>query len=81
MTELELQCYEKLAQDLYNKGRSYIEEGNACCEVVSVLYSIEELVLKELEETSITALCEDLDQANIQCIETLKRFGGYNDVI
>ena len=81
MTELELQCYEKLAKDLYNKGRSYIEEGNACCEVVSVLYSIEELVLKELEETSITALCEDLDQANNQCIETLKRFGGYNDVI
>jgi hypothetical protein len=80
MTELELQCYEKLAQDLYNKGRSYIEEGNACCEVVSVLYSIEELV-KRIRRNHITALCEDLDQANNQCIETLKRFGGYNDVI
>jgi hypothetical protein len=80
MTELELQCYEKLAQDLYNKGRSYIEEGNACCEVVSVLYSIEELV-KRIRRNFITALCEDLDQANNQCIETLKRFGGYNHVI
>lgn len=81
MTELELQCYEKLAKDLYNKGRSYIEEGNSCSEVVSVLYSIEELVLKELETTSITALCDDLDQANNQCIEALKQFGGYNHVI
>lgn len=81
MTELELQCYEKLAQDLYNKGRSYIEEGNSCSEVVSVLYSIEELVLKELETTSITALCDDLDQANKQCIDSLKQFGGYNHVI
>ncbi len=81
MTELELQCYEKLAQDLYNKGRSYIEEGNPCSEVVSVLYSIEELVLKELETTSITALCDDLDQANNQCIDSLKQFGGYNHVI
>lgn len=81
MTELELQCYEKLAQDIYNKGRSYIEEGNPCSEVVSVLYSIEELVLKELETTSITALCDDLDQANNQCIDSLKQFGGYNHVI
>ena len=81
MTELELQCYEKLAQDLYNKGRSYIEEGNPCSEVVSVLYSIEELVSKELETTSITALCDDLDQANNQCIDSLKQFGGYNHVI
>lgn len=81
MTELELQCYEKLAQDLYNKGRSYIEEGNPCSEVVSVLYLIEELVLKELETTSITALCDDLDQANNLCIDSLKQFGGYNHVI
>ncbi len=81
MTELELQCYEKLAKDLYNKGRSYIEEGNPCPEFVSVLFSIEELVLKELEATTITALCDDLDQANNQCIEVLKQMGGYNHVI
>ena len=81
MTELEVQCYEKLAKDLYQKGRSYIEEGNACTEIVSVLFSIEELVLKELEATTITALCDELDQANNQCIESLKRFGGYNHVI
>lgn len=81
MTELELQCYEKLAKDLYDKGRSYIEEGNPCTEIVSVLLSIEELVLKELEETTITALCDDLDQANNSCIEALKQFGDYNHVI
>ena len=81
MTELELQCYEKLAKDLYQKGRSYIEEGNACAEIVSVLFSIEQLVLKELEATTITALCDDLDQVNNSLIETLKQFGGYNHVI
>lgn len=81
MTELELQCYEKLAKDLYQKGRSYIEEGNVCTEIVSVLFSIEELVLKELEATTITALCDDLGQANNSLIETLKQFGGYNHVI
>lgn len=81
MTELELECYEKLAKDLYDKGCSYIEEGNACTEIVSVLFSIEELVLKELEVTTITSLCDDLDQANKSCIETLKQFGGYNHVI
>lgn len=81
MTEQEIKCYEKLAKDLYQKGRSYIEEGNACTEIVSVLFSIEELVLKELEATTITALCDDLDQSNNSLIETLKQFGGYNHVI
>ena len=78
MTEQELKCYEKLANDLYKKGKQFISEGNPCTDIVSVLFAIEELVLKELETTTITALVDELDLQDQACRNHLYELGDHN---
>ena len=72
MTEQEIQCYEQIAQFLHNKGKGYIMDGNSCDDILEVLYTIEEIVLQELETTKITTLIDDLDCHNKECQD----FGG-----
>lgn len=67
MTDQEIKCFEDIAVFLYNKGKSYIQDGNTCDEVLDVLWTIEEFVLSERQVTMITALCEDLQQHNTEC--------------
>ena len=69
MTEQEIKCYEQIASFLYNKGKCYIMDGNSCDDILAVLCTIEEIVLQELETTSITAFIDDLDDHNKECQE------------
>ena len=44
-----------------------IMDGNSCDDILAVLCTIEEIVLQELETTSITAFIDDLDDHNKEC--------------
>lgn len=48
-------------------------DGNSCDDILAVLCTIEEIVLQELETTSITAFIDDLADHNKECQE----YGGW----
>lgn len=76
MTDLEIQCFEKLAKHVHSKGVEYLQGGNPCSELVAVLFTIEDLLIKNDGHSSlISALSEDLYTHDQQCLNALRDLG------
>lgn len=76
MTEIEIHCYEKIAQHIHSKGVEMLQGGNACSMPVSVLFYIEDMFrLHEVESSLITALADDLEKHNRECLDALQDMG------
>lgn len=77
MTELE--AFELVARKIHLDGQASIGEGNPCSDSVSVLFYIENYLNDQgIFSAVISALSDDLDRHNRECIEFNWGYG-YDD--
>lgn len=74
MTEIE--ALELIARKIHLDGQECIMGGNPCPEIVSVLFYIENYLNAQGESSPVvSALSDDLDKHNQECIEMLRSLG------
>ena len=77
MTELE--AFELIARQLHLDGVSSIQDGNPCSDTVSVLFYIENYLNDQGTPSAVvSALSDDLDKHNQECIEFNGGYGYEN---
>lgn len=76
MNEAQIKMYENIARDIHKKGVDSLQGGNPCSSEVALLFYIEDMVIRS-DSTSavISALSDDLDTYNQECIELLRFLG------
>jgi len=76
----ELQAFEFIARKIHLDGQSSIMEGNPCSSAVSVLFYLEQLLIEQGTPSAlVSALSDDLDKHNKECIEFCGGRYGYDD--
>lgn len=76
MNEAQIKMYENIARDIHAKGVNYLQGGNPCSNEVALLYYIEYMVVTaECTSAVISALSDDLDKHNQECIQMLCDMG------
>jgi hypothetical protein len=74
MTELE--AFETIARKIHLDGVECIQGGNPCSDTVSVLFYIENYLNDEgIPSPVVSALSDDLDVHNRECIDFLRSMG------
>jgi len=77
MTEIE--AFELIARKIHLDGQSSIMEGNPCSDTVAVLFYIENYLNEQgIYSAVVSALSDDLDTHNSECIEFNGGYG-YDD--
>lgn len=74
MTEIE--AFELIARKIHLDGQECIMGGNPCPETVSVLFYIENYLNEQgIPSPVVSALSDDLEKHNFECIEMLRSLG------
>lgn len=76
MNEAQIKMYENIAKDIHAKGVDSLQGGNPCSSEVALLYYVENMIIQSGSHSAlISALSDDLDTHNQDCIETLQEMG------
>lgn len=76
MNEAQLKMYENIAKDIHTKGVESLQGGNPCSSEVALLYYVENMIIHSGSSSAlVSALSDDLDTHNQECIEMLKEMG------
>ncbi|MFU8925347.1 hypothetical protein [Acinetobacter puyangensis] len=76
MNEAQIKMYENIAKDIHSKGVESLQGGNPCSNEVALLYYVENMIIQSGSESAlVSALSDDLDKHNQDCIETLREMG------
>lgn len=76
MNEAQLKMYESIAKEIHAKGVESLQGGNPCSSEVALLYYVENMIIQSGSNSSlVSALSDDLDKHNQDCIETLIEMG------
>lgn len=76
MNEAQLKMYESIAKEIHAKGVQSLQGGNSCSSEVALLYYVENMIIQSGSNSAlVSALSDDLDTHNQECIEMLRDMG------